>query len=81
MSPATSSENERTDADLPLRQLQVTRHDPPVVLKLICVMFSNLLGWLVLRTRSDTAKEIEILILRLWVPGTPCTAADLVLRA
>ena len=27
-------------------------------------MFSKLLGWMVLRTRSDTAKEIEILLLR-----------------
>jgi hypothetical protein len=39
-----------------------------VALKLIYVMFSKLLGWMVLRTRSDTAKEIEILILRMWVP-------------
>jgi hypothetical protein len=29
-----------------------------VALKLIYVMFSKLLGWMVLRTRSDTAKEI-----------------------
>jgi putative transposase len=35
-----------------------------VALKLIYVMFSKLLGWMVLRTRSDTAKEIEILLLR-----------------
>ena len=27
-------------------------------------MFSKLLGWIVLRTRSDTSKEIEILVLR-----------------
>src|SRR3954454_21785879 len=27
-------------------------------------MFSQLLGWMVLRARSDTAKEIEILVLR-----------------
>jgi hypothetical protein len=27
-------------------------------------MFSTLLGWMVLRARSDTAKEIEILVLR-----------------
>src|SRR5215203_5020861 len=27
-------------------------------------MFLKLLGWMVLRTRSDTAKEIEILLLR-----------------
>jgi hypothetical protein len=35
-----------------------------VALKLIYVMFSKLLGWMVLRTRCDTTKEIEILVLR-----------------
>ena len=40
------------------------RHDPPVALQLIYQMFSKLLSWLVLRTRSDTAKDIEILVLR-----------------
>jgi hypothetical protein len=34
-----------------------------VALRLIYQMFSKLLGWIVLRTRSDTSKEIEILIL------------------
>jgi putative transposase len=33
-------------------------------LQLIYQMFSELLGWIVLRTRSDTTKEIEILVLR-----------------
>jgi transposase len=37
---------------------------PPVALQLIYQMFSKLLGWIVLRTRSDTSKEIEILVLR-----------------
>ena len=35
-----------------------------MALKLICVMFSKLLGWIVLRARSDTSKEVEILVLR-----------------
>ena len=35
-----------------------------MVLRLIYQMFSTLLGWLVLRARSNTSKEIEILVLR-----------------
>ena len=35
-----------------------------VALRLIYVMLSNLLRWMVLRIRSDTTKEIEILVLR-----------------
>jgi putative transposase len=35
-----------------------------VALRLIYQMFAKLLGWIVLRTRSDTTKEIEILVLR-----------------
>src|SRR4051812_44881898 len=33
-------------------------------MRLIYQMFSKLLSWIVLRTHSDTAKEIEILVLR-----------------
>jgi hypothetical protein len=40
------------------------RHDPPVAVKLIYQMFAKLLSWIVLHTRSDTANEIEILVLR-----------------
>jgi hypothetical protein len=35
-----------------------------VALTLIYQMFAKLLGWMVLRIRSDTAKDIEILVLR-----------------
>ena len=35
-----------------------------MALRLIYQMFFKLLGWIVLRTRSDTSKEIEILVLR-----------------
>ena len=35
-----------------------------MLLRLIYQMFSTLLGWLVLRARSNTSKEIEILVLR-----------------
>ena len=38
-------------------------HDPLVALGLIYQMFSKLLCWIVLRTRSDTTNEIEILVL------------------
>ena len=37
---------------------------PQWLLRLIYQMFSTLLGWLVLRARSNTSKEIEILVLR-----------------
>jgi putative transposase len=40
------------------------RHALPVALTLIYLMFAKLLAWMALRTRSDTAKDIEILVLR-----------------
>ena len=35
-----------------------------MTLRLIYLMFSKVLAWVVLRTRSDSTKEIEILVLR-----------------
>ena len=47
-----------------IRGRRLARHDPPVAVKLIYQIFAKLLSWMVLRARSDTAKEIEILVLR-----------------
>jgi putative transposase len=41
-----------------------TGHDPLVAIQLIYVTFGKLLAWMVLRSRSDTTKGIEILVLR-----------------
>jgi hypothetical protein len=40
------------------------RHDPLMAVKLIYQMFAKLLSWMVLHARSETANEIEILVLR-----------------
>ena len=44
-----------------------------VALRLIYQMFSTLLGWIVLRTRSDTTNEIEILVS---ATNSPCPQAQ-----
>jgi hypothetical protein len=54
-----------------------------MALALTYQMFSKVLSWIVLRARSDTIKEIEILVLRrqtLWVPEIVFVAVDLPLR-
>ena len=53
-----------TARDLLVHPRQIAGHDPLVTLRLIYQMFSTLLGWFVLRTRSDTTKETEILVQR-----------------
>src|SRR6476660_5865691 len=40
------------------------RHDRLVALRLIYQMFAKLLSWIVLCARSDTTKDVEILVLR-----------------
>ena len=53
-----------TARELRVRPRQGARHDPLMALRLIYQVFTTLLGWIVLRARSDTTKDIEILILR-----------------
>jgi putative transposase len=58
--PETSFHGRRPgDSSLP-----TPRHDPPVAMKLTYQLFAKLLSWMALHARSDTAKEIEILVLR-----------------
>ena len=57
-------ETTHTARDLRVRPRQGARHDPLTALRLIYEVFTTLLDWIVLRARSDTTKDIEILILR-----------------
>jgi hypothetical protein len=51
-------ETVHTARDLPVCPRQVARHDPRMTLRLIYQVFTTLLGWIVLRSRSDTTKDI-----------------------
>jgi putative transposase len=42
----------------------MAQHDQPVALMLIYRMFTKLLSWMVLCARTDTSKDVEILLLR-----------------
>jgi hypothetical protein len=53
-----------TARDLPVRPRQGGGHDPLMALRLLYQMFATLVGRIVLHTRSDTTKDIEILVLR-----------------
>jgi hypothetical protein len=55
------SETARTAHDLIGRPRQAVRHDPLVTLLLFYQMFSTLLGWIVLRTRSDTTRPAHLI--------------------
>src|SRR5262245_3204758 len=57
-------ETMRAGVDLLIRRRIATGMIRPVALRLIYVMLSTLLGWILLRARSSTGKEIEILVLR-----------------
>jgi hypothetical protein len=54
-------ETVRTACDLPVHPRQGARHDPLVALRLIYQMFFQLLGWIVLRTRSDTTRPAHLI--------------------
>jgi hypothetical protein len=40
------------------------RHDPGLTLRLLYLIFSWLLGWLMLLGRASSSKDIELLVLR-----------------
>ena len=56
--------NSRRAADLLLLPVADAQDDPSMALRLTYVTLSKLVSWMVLRTRSDAAQEVEILVLR-----------------
>ena len=49
-------------------------------LRLMYLLTSQAVSWLVLLARSEASKDVEILVLRLWVPETMHGACELLLR-
>ena len=64
LEPVGARNAAHTGVELPGSSPVAAQHDQPVALMLIYRMFTKLLSWMALCARSDTAKEIEILVPR-----------------
>ena len=54
----------------------MAQHDQSMALMLIYRMFTKLLSWMVLCARSDTSKDVEILLLRHQLAGRRLSGVD-----